>query len=151
MPRHWTGLVAVSSLILIAALTEARAADTNNMPLAPDLRSVRAKIKAKDFKAALAELQPLEGKGEFADVYNLMGFSYRKSGDQTRAFVYYEKALALDPNHRGALEYQGELFVETRQLDKAKANLTRLGRLCPFGCEEWTDLDEAIKAAGKPR
>ena len=51
---------------------------------APDLASVRAKIKAKDFKAALAELTPMLTTYQHADVYNLMGFSLRKMGDTSR-------------------------------------------------------------------
>jgi hypothetical protein len=49
--------------------------------------------------------------------------------------------------HKGALEYQGELFVELGQLDKAKENLAKLNHLCWFGCEEASDLKEAIERA----
>ena len=63
--------------------------------------------------------------------------------------VYYDKALAMDPSHKGALEYQGELFVTLGQIDKAKANLARLNRICLFGCEEYDDLKAAIEHAPK--
>ncbi len=63
-----------------------------------------------------------------------------------QAATFYAKALDFDPNHKGALEYQGELFVELGQIDKAKANLARLVRLCPQGCEEREDLEKAIAA-----
>ena len=71
------------------------------------------------------------------------------SGDQANAFAWYNRALALDSKHKGALEYQGELFVETGQIDKARENVARLKQLCPRGCEELDDLNEAIAAAGK--
>ena len=103
---------------------------------APDLASVRAKVKAKDFKAAIAELTPLLDTHQHADVYNLMGFSLRKSGDVKQAATFYAKALDFDANHKGALEYQGEMFVELGQIDKAKVNLAKLVTLCPSGCEE---------------
>ena len=32
-----------------------------------------------------------------------------------KAFVYYEKALSLDPRHKGAHEYIGELYLKLKQ------------------------------------
>jgi hypothetical protein len=63
--------------------------------------------------------------------------------------IYYNKALAMNPLHRGALEYQGELYVEMGQVGKAKENLAKLKGICPFGCEEYGDLQEAIEHAPK--
>src|ERR1700736_5712408 len=135
------------SLLLAAAAfgaTPALAVDNITSKDAPDLTSVRAKIKAKDFKAALAELTPMLATYQHADVYNLMGFSLRKTGDYQQAYTFYRKALDFDPDHKGALEYLGELYVETGQIDKAKQNVVRLKELCPSGCEELADLEKAI-------
>ena len=55
-----------------------------------------------------------------ADVVNLLGFSYRMLGQYPQAFIYYDKALAIDPTHKGALEYEGEAYLETHQLPKAR-------------------------------
>jgi tetratricopeptide (TPR) repeat protein len=136
-------------LLVVASLaaTSALAIDTVPSRDAPDLASVRAKIKAKDFKAALAELTPMLETHQHADVYNLMGFSLRKTGDYTQAYTFYRKALEFDPEHKGALEYLGELYVETGQIEKAKENVVQLKRLCPSGCEELADLEEAVAAA----
>lgn len=114
---------------------------------APDLTRVRAKIKAKDFKGALAELTPMLQTYQHADVYNLMGFSLRKTGDPKQAYTFYRKALDFDPQHKGALEYLGELYVETGQIEKAKENVVALKKLCPGGCEELADLEKAISEA----
>src|SRR5262245_15918492 len=116
---------------------------------APELASVRAKIKAKDFKGAIVELTPMLATNQHADVYNLMGFSLRKTGDYKQAYTFYRKALDFDPQHKGALEYLGELYVETGQLDKAKENVALLQKICPAGCEELSDLQEAIAGAPK--
>jgi tetratricopeptide (TPR) repeat protein len=116
---------------------------------APDLTSVRAKIKAKDFQGALAELTPMLTTYQHADVYNLMGFSLRKTGDYKQAYTFYRKALDFDPDHKGALEYLGELYVETGQIDKAKENVARLRQLCPSGCEELADLEKALSTSAK--
>ena len=137
-------LVAGASMLLA---TGAFAVDTVVSKDAPDLTSVRAKVKARDFNAAIAELTPLLSTHQHADVYNLLGFSWRKSGDYKQAATFYAKALDFDANHKGALEYQGEMYVELGQIDKAKANLARLVTLCPAGCEEREDLEKAIDAA----
>jgi Flp pilus assembly protein TadD len=133
------------------ASAAAYAVDTETTTTAPDLAHVRSSIKAKDFKAAIAELNGMVDKGvQRADVYNLLGFSLRKSGDYAKALTFYKKALDFDADHKGAREYLGELYVETGQLPKAQEQLAVLVRLCPQGCEEREDLEKAI-AAAQPR
>ena len=122
----------------------ASAVDTVISKDAPDLTLVRAKIKAKDYKAAIDDLNKIADTTQHADVYNLLGFSFRKSGDLKNGATFYAKALDFDPNHKGALEYQGEMYLQLGQMDKAKANLAKLVTLCPSGCEEREDLEKAI-------
>jgi tetratricopeptide (TPR) repeat protein len=141
-----------AALVFCAALAFASpaafAVDTVVSKDAPDLTAVRAKIKAKDFKSALVDLNGMIDKGvQHADVYNLMGFSLRKTGDYPTALTFYKKALDFDADHKGAHEYLGELYVETGQMPKAKEHLAILEKLCPQGCEEREDLAEAIAAA----
>ena len=77
--RVFASCVALAMLLAAGGvLAPARAMDTIPAATAPDLTSVRAKIKAKDFKGALAELTPMLATHQDADVYNLMGFSLRK-------------------------------------------------------------------------
>src|SRR5712692_10998243 len=137
----------LSVLLVAGSATGTLAVDNATSRDAPDLTSVRAKIKAKDFKAALAELTPMLATYQHADVYNLMGFSLRKTGDYSQAYTFYRKALDFDPEHKGALEYLGELYVETGEIEKARQNVALLKRLCPGGCEELADLEGAIAAA----
>jgi tetratricopeptide (TPR) repeat protein len=121
------------------------AVDTMQSDDAPDLATVRAKIRAKDWSGAVTDLNGMIDKGvQHADVYNLLGFSLRNQGDNKSAQTYYAKALDFDPDHKGALEYQGELFVKLGLFDKAQVNLAKLVKLCPQGCEEREDLEEAI-------
>lgn len=143
-------LVTILSSVIALQTPAALAVDTNTTRDAPDLTYVRAQVKAKKWAAAIQQLNAYIDAGvQHADVYNLLGFSLRKSGDQKQAFTYYSKALDFDPEHKGALEYQGELFVETRQIEKAKGNLEKLVKLCPAGCEERDDLEVAIAAFEK--
>lgn len=148
-----TALALLLSTVLGAGVlgtTGALAVDTITSRDTPDLTSIRAKIKAKDFKSALAELTPMLATYQHADVYNLMGFALRKTGDYQQAYTFYRKALDFDPDHKGALEYLGELYVETGQIEKAKENAAHLKQLCPSGCEELADLQEAI-GGGSPK
>jgi tetratricopeptide (TPR) repeat protein len=143
-----TGMTLVAALGLAPVLSSAPAYAVDNMSStdAPDLTSVRAKIKAKDYPAALAELRDLAEDIQQADVYNLLGFTLRKTGDVKTSLTYYTKALELQPDHKAAREYLGELYVETGNMEKAKEQLAILAKLCPGGCEEREDLQKAISA-----
>lgn len=145
-PLLWLPALLIGTCV---AASGALAVDVVTSRDAPDLTSVRAKIKAKDFKAAIAELTPMLETHQHADVYNLLGFSLRKTGDAKQAYTFYRKALEFDPEHKGALEYLGELYVETGQVDKARENVALLKKLCPTGCEELADLEQAIAAVPK--
>jgi len=143
-----TSLALVIGLGLAPVLRPAPAYAVDNLSStdAPDLTSVRAKIKAKDYAAALAELRDIVEDVKQADVYNLLGFTLRKTGDFKTSLTYYTKALELEPDHKAAREYLGELYVETGNMEKAKEQLAVLNRLCPGGCEEREDLQKAINA-----
>jgi tetratricopeptide (TPR) repeat protein len=133
------------------AVGAARAVDTQQPVEALDLTGVRALIKAREFVKARDQLLRLAEAHQHADVYNLLGFALRKSGDYKTALTYYKKALDFDPEHKGAHEYLGELYAETGQLAKAREHLAILVRLCPQGCEEREDLEKAIAAANPAR
>jgi len=130
--------------VLLGPAVPALAVDTE--PAAtPELAPIRAKIDAKDFPGAISDLNALVSQGvQHPDVYNLLGYSLRKTGDMKNALTYYQKALDFDPDHKGALEYMGELYVEIGDIAKAKENLARLAQICPEGCEERADLEKAI-------
>jgi len=135
---------AMTLMIPVAAVYPVYAVDNIESTDAPDLTSVRAKIAAKDYPAALTELRDLAETDQQADVYNLLGYTLRKTGDFETALTYYGKALELEPDHKAAHEYLGELYVETGKLEKANEQLASLSRLCPAGCEELQDLRNFI-------
>jgi tetratricopeptide (TPR) repeat protein len=146
--RIFIGLVGAT----VVALSNPRPgwpADSIPTVSTPDLRAIRAEIKAKQYEKARDELKVLVVNNQVPDVLSLYGFTLRKTGDRPNAMIYYNKALAMNPSHKGALEYQGELFVELGQIDKAKENLVKLNHLCLFGCEERDDLREFIEHAPK--
>ena len=110
-----------------------------------ELAKVTTLLNANNFKQALAELKIIDSEFKNnADVNNLLGYSSRKLKQYKPAATYYEKALKLNPNHLGALEYQGELFVLTNKVSAAKKNLVKLEKLCGLKCGEYLDLKKAI-------
>lgn len=110
------------------------------------LTKARAAIAAKDYPDAIKILYDLsQSNPQDANVENLLGFSYRMLGQYQQAFAHYDRALAIDPMHKGALEYEGEAYLETHQLPKAENNLTTLKRACAGGCPEVAQLEQAIE------
>ena len=102
-------------------------------------------VNANNFKQALADLKIIDSEFKNnADVNNLLGYSSRKLKQYKPADAYYKKALKINPNHLGALEYQGELFVLTNKVSAAKKNLVKLEKLCGLKCGEYLDLKKAI-------
>ena len=81
------------------------------------------------------------------DAFNLLAFSYRKSGQYDASAAAYREALRLDPDHQLALSYQGELFLALGDIAAAEANLSRLDKICWLGCKAERDLEAAIAAA----
>ena len=110
-----------------------------------ELAKVTVLLNAKNFKQALADLKVIDSEfKDNADVNNLLGYSSRKLKQYKPADTYYKKALKINPNHLGALEYQGELFVLTNKVSSAKKNLVKLEKLCGLKCGEYLDLKKAI-------
>ena len=103
-------------------------------------------IKSGKYKEAISLLK-LAGsiRPKNADINNLLGFSHRKTGDLEKAGAYYRKALKIDKKHKGALAYQGELFLMVGNKAAAEDNLRKLDKICWLGCSELDDLQTAIK------
>ena len=107
-------------------------------------------INNKSYKAAINDLFKAEKNNKNdADIYNYLGFSFRKMGNLEKAAFYYEKALKISPKHKGALEYQGEMFLTQGNLKLAEANLNKLGKICSLGCKEEKMLKESIMKYNK--
>src|ERR1044072_909238 len=127
--------------------TNAFAAGASSEPeRAPDkLEPVRAQIAARNFPGAIDELKRLNDTGD-ADWNNLMGYSLRKSPnpDFAGAEKFYDEALRIDPKHRGALEYSGELYLQEGDLAEAEHRLAALDKACFLPCSEYSELKKAI-------
>jgi len=144
-------LVRIVSAAVVALMLQhgAFAADTGPaVAAAPDkLSQARALIKDKKWADAIDELKRVNDSGS-ADWNNLMGYSMRKAKvpDYEGAERFYDEALRIDPRHRGALEYSGELYLMKGDLAKAEERLDALDKVCHLPCEEYTDLKKAVQA-----
>ena len=150
MKKHWVLAMAVS-LGAVGAPAAAPAAGDDDTSGTDEVRSAYERavelVEAADYEEALEVLEKLnrEESGN-PDVLNMLGFAHRKLDRFETAFDYYREALAIEPRHLGANEYLGELYLETGELEKAEERLGELALACPSGCEERSELSEAIDA-----
>jgi Flp pilus assembly protein TadD len=111
----------------------------------PTLQEARNDIEAERWQTAVEKLALIvDADNTNADAYNLLGYALRHLDRTDRAMQAYDRALKLNPNHTGALEYQGVLFVMLGDIEKANANLERIEAICGTSCEEYEELAEAI-------
>lgn len=152
-PRAWPAVTAALATALFAGWL--RAADTpdpspraaRNAAPAPLMAQARQAITAKQWTGAVDLLKKAVSQApDDADAHNLLGYSLRWNGQLQDALASYDRALKLNPQHRGALEYQGIAYVMAGQPDKARAHLATLERLCPSGCEERDSLAQRLAA-----
>ncbi len=148
MPKF--SFLVVGSLALLAAVAAGPAvAAGGDVPLkSVEMEKAKALIDNKGFKPAVLLLKAaLDKAPNNADAWNLMGYAHRKLGQVDQALGFYQKALSLNAEHRGALEYLGELYLQTGRPKQAKEMLKRLDDACFFGCEEYDDLKKAFQVA----
>lgn len=120
-----------------------------DFPLEEDLdfTEVQEMIDAGEYEEAIAYLdfEVIEWYPENAEALTLKAYSLRSMGKHEQAMENYNAALASDPTHKGALEYQGELYLKMGNQEAALANLQKLENLCPRGCEAHDVLQAAIE------
>lgn len=145
-PRR-TLCIATIMFLAIPAIPAAAADSTPSSAAADKLGSARSLIAEKKWAAAIDELKRVNETGS-ADWNNLMGYSLRKAAtpDLNAAERFYNEALRIDPKHRGALEYSGELYLMKGDLAKAEQRLAALDKACFMPCEELTDLKKAVQS-----
>lgn len=138
----------LAAWLFLFAVPAAWAADSGSSAVATDtLAAARGLIAEKKWQDAIGELKRVNDSRS-ADWNNLMGYSLRKAPnpDLDAAERHYTQALRIEPKHRGALEYSGELYLIKGDLAKAEQRLAALDKACFMPCEEHTDLKKAVQA-----
>ena len=96
-----------------------------------------------DYVAGIAALRAL-GYDDNADVATLLGYASRKLGRYDDAKIWYERALAADPNHAVTWSYYGMWQAEQGNLLKAKDDLEKVRLICGTDCKPYKMLKDAI-------
>jgi predicted Zn-dependent protease len=140
-------LAVLAAACVMLGSAVAFAVDTEETPATSAVTgfdAARILVDEQKFDEALPALRQLDQQSpNNPDILNLIGFSLRKTGKTDEALDYYTRALTLNPKHLGANEYLGELYLETRQPDKAKERLAVVRQACG-DCEEFEDLSAQI-------
>jgi Flp pilus assembly protein TadD len=116
----------------------------------PDYGAGKLAIEARDWNAAIKSFSSAALRApDNADIQNYLGYANRNAGKLDAAFKHYQRALELDPKHRGAHEYIGEAYLMKQDLANAEKHLAALGRICLLPCEEYADLKAKVAAYKK--
>ena len=135
----------ICALIVSTLTAPAIAAPNNTWNKPGPMRTVEGKIEAKQYQSAINELKIMvEKDNDNADAFNLLGYSNRKLKRYDIAEDYYLQALKIDPKHKGAMEYLGELYVETGRMELANQMLAQLDETCFLTCNEYKMLKQYI-------
>ena len=151
--KGWTTAAALTVVLLAgvtAVLPEAVLAHpSDDEPAAggidPDYAAGKAALDAGDWGTAIRLLSSAALRDtRNADLQNYLGYAYRNAGRLELAFKHYQRALQLNPRHRGAHEYIGEAYLIANDLASAERHLSALEKICLIPCEEYEDLKKAI-------
>jgi tetratricopeptide (TPR) repeat protein len=93
-----------------------------------DSATKRLRRSADQFEAA-TKLSP-----DYHEAWNMLGYCWRKLGDQQKALQAYWECLRLAPDYAPAHEYLGEAYLQSGNLAKAKDELA------------WLDAKKAAEA-----
>jgi len=126
------------------------ASDADWAQLDPDFKAGKKALAAGDWNGAIAafELAALRDPLN-ADIQNYIGYAYRRLRQLGPAIGHYQRALTLNPRHRGAHEHLGEAYLVLGEPAKTEQLLVALGNLCLIPCEEYDDLKRALAAYRK--
>ncbi|HMA16129.1 MAG: tetratricopeptide repeat protein [Bacteroidota bacterium] len=148
--RRILKLITPFALTLALSAGAAQAMGSGNdsaKPADPTYDAARQLVEEGKYAEAIPLLEQVVAKdAKHADALNYLGYSNRQLGNNDAALTHYQAALALEPRHRGANEYLGELYLTLGDLARAEERLKVLDDVCFFGCEEYTELKNAIAA-----
>lgn len=144
-----TGVTAVVSIASeafpICTTMPELGAESDWARLDPDFAAGRKALAEGNWAGAvrafdLAALrQPLN-----ADIQNYIGYAHARLARLGPAMGHYQRALMLDPRHRGARRHLGELYLALGSAPKAREQLAALKDVCLIPCDEIAYLERAI-------
>lgn len=121
----------------------------------------RAAVLVMEGRAALESGQPQKAIDAFeaalavdpgyTDIFLDLAEAARREGLQGKAIRYYREALNREPENLAAISGEGAALLEKGAVEKAKANLARLQKMCGSSCPEARALSAAIARGPQPR
>lgn len=107
-------------------------------------RAARALMLEHKYEAGIAAMHAI-GHDEHPDIANYIGYAYRKLGDYEDSKIWYEKALAADPDHVRTWSYYGMWQMEQGNRLKAEEYLAKVATICgDTRCEGYRKLKAVI-------
>lgn len=114
-------------------------------PADPDFKAGELAVRRQAWAEVVTRMGAVvQRNARHADAWNYLGYAYRHLGEMDKSFSHYERALQIDPDHRGAREYLGEAYLQVGKVAEAEAQLRALDRICWLPCEEFRDLRAKI-------
>jgi tetratricopeptide (TPR) repeat protein len=105
----------------------------------------RALIMGGHYEAGIAAMRAL-GRDDNSEVANFIGLASRKLGRYEDSRLWYERALAADPNHVRTWSYYGMWHAEQGNMLKARDHLEKVQAICGnTTCKEYVDLKGVIE------
>lgn len=139
-------------LIAAGGAVHAVGAEEDGPTLDPDVAAGKQAIEARQWPVAIKALSAAALRDtRNADIQNWLGYAYRNAGQLPQAFEHYDRALKLNPRHRGAHEYVGEAWLIAGRPDEAEKHVKALESICLVACEELDELKEKIERYRKQR
>ena len=118
----------------------------------PDYVAGLAAASANDWPQVITRMRAVTQRDpNSANAWNELGHAYRKIGDMDNSFKHYERALQINPRHKGAHEYLGEAYLQIGKLEMAEQELKALDKICFITCEEYRDLKAQIERYKRER
>lgn len=166
--RSFSALLVLSAILMAPGIAAAAGADPPSSPPPTDNQGKQHIKKSKtdkhssaedflrnyhaayvliydkaDYEGGIAALRAL-GHDDHPDVATLIGYASRKLGRYDDAKVWYERALAADPNHAITWSYYGMWQAEQGNVLKAKDDLEKVRLICGTDCRAYKMLKDAI-------
>ena len=149
LARRWhsafAALAVASALVAPPAFAEPFETNPNAAASDTDYAAGKQAMEKKNWPEAAKRFQQAALRDpDNADLQNYLGYTHRNLKQFDLAFKYYNRAIALNPRHRGAHEYIGEAYLMVNDLPNAEKHLAALREICLLPCEELGDLEKAI-------
>jgi Flp pilus assembly protein TadD len=110
-----------------------------------DYAAGKRAVDRKDWSEAVRRFKLAERRHpEQADLQNILGYAHRNLKQYELAFRHYQRAIEIEPRHRGAHEYIGETYLLLGDVGGAEKHLDALRQICLLPCDELHNLERAV-------